>query len=52
MFWWAWGLFADDDDGVDAKDVCPRLISFLMTSSSYSVSALMVAVTRYLHATF
>jgi len=43
MFWWAWGLFADDDDGVDAKDVCPRLISFLMT---------LVAVTRYLHATF
>jgi hypothetical protein len=23
MFWWAWRLFADDGDGVDAKDICP-----------------------------
>jgi hypothetical protein len=29
MFCWAWGLFADDDDGVDAKNVCPRPNQFL-----------------------
>jgi len=50
MFWWAWRLFSDDRNGVDAKDIAPASISFaLMTSSSYFVSALIVAVTRYLH---
>ena len=30
MFWWAWRLFRDDRNGVDAKDICTSLSQFCL----------------------